>query len=133
MDAQKLNPVEEILKITGGRGVDYSIEAAGKKISMENAFKVVRDKGGLCVLAGNLPQGEKISIDPFDLIKGKRIMGTWGGETDPDKDIPEYVRQYLSGKLNLAPLMTHEFSFQEINDALDALERGEVGRAIIKM
>ena len=28
-----------------------------------------------------------IRIDPFDLICGKRIQGSWGGESDPDKDI----------------------------------------------
>jgi S-(hydroxymethyl)glutathione dehydrogenase/alcohol dehydrogenase len=40
------------------------------------------------VLAGNLPAGEGVSLDPFDLIKGKRSPGTWGGETQPDRDIP---------------------------------------------
>lgn len=133
VDGKKSDPVVEILKITAGRGVDYAIEAAGKRITMENAFKAVRDKGGLCVLAGNLPQGEQISIDPFDLIKGKRIVGTWGGEAQPDEDIPEYIKMYLAGKLNLSALITHEFPFEKINEALDALERGEVGRAMVRM
>jgi S-(hydroxymethyl)glutathione dehydrogenase/alcohol dehydrogenase len=93
----------------------------------------VKDKGGLCVLAGNLPQNEKISIDPFDLIKGKRIIGTWGGETDPDRDIPKYVDLYLAGKLPLEKMLTHSYKFKEINAAFDDLEHGNVGRAFIEM
>ena len=100
---------------------------------MEQAFKSVRDGGGLCVLAGNLPYGEKINIDPFDLIKGKRIIGSWGGETQPDRDIPFYVDQYLSGKLNLEALLTHSYRLSEINRALEDLENGKIGRALIDM
>ena len=123
---------ESLLKITGNRGVDYAIESAGRKETMEWAFQIVRPEGGLCVLAGNLPYGEKISIDPFDLIKGKRIVGTWGGESEPDKDIPHYAEMYLAGKLSLSSLITHEYSLPEINEALAELDRGGVGRALIR-
>jgi S-(hydroxymethyl)glutathione dehydrogenase/alcohol dehydrogenase len=131
--AQRQDPLATILEITGGRGVDYAVEAAGKRETMEAAFQAVRDHGGLCVLAGNLPHGERISLDPFDLIKGKRIIGTWGGETRPDKDIPRYVDMYLSGKLKLEALITHEYRLEEINRALDDLEQGQVGRALINI
>lgn len=133
VNAQTQDPLAAILDLTGGRGVDYAIEAAGRRQTMETAFKAVRDNGGLCVLAGNLPAGERISLDPFDLIKGKRILGTWGGETQPDRDIPRYVDLYLAGKLRLELLVTHEYRFEEINQAFDDLEQGKVGRALIAM
>jgi len=133
LDANKEDPVAALRELTGGRGVDLSIETAGRQESMEAAFSAVRPGGGLCVLAGNLPFGEKISIDPFELIKGKRITGSWGGETDPDRDIPEYAKLYLSGALDLDALLTHRFRLDQVNDALDALERGEVGRAVLMM
>lgn len=132
INAKEASVEEKILSLTGGRGVDFAIEASGNRIAMETAFMSVRDKGGLCVLAGNLSQGEKISIDPFDLIKGKRIVGTWGGESDPDRDIPDYVDLYLSGKLALSKILTHQFKLREINEACDRLSRGELGRAVIK-
>ena len=125
--------LSEIYKITDGKGVDYAIESAGKRETMEMAFRAVRDMGGLCVLAGNLPVGEQISIDPFDLIKGKRIAGTWGGETKPDLDIPLYVNLYLKGRLKLENLITHCYSLDEINTAIEDLKSGKVGRALIDM
>ena len=132
INARQQDSLATILEITAGRGVNYAIEAAGRRQTMEIAFQAVRDNGGLCVLAGNLPDGQRISLNPFDLIRGKRIVGSCGGETNPDRDIPLYVDLYLSGKLKLDRLITHIFSLKNINDALDLLERGKVGRSLIQ-
>ncbi|MEA1960382.1 MAG: zinc-binding dehydrogenase [Bacillota bacterium] len=133
INAGKEDPLAAILKITDGRGVDYAIEAAGLCGTMEKAFRAVRDNGGRCVLAGNLSQGEKISFDPFDLIKGKQIIGTWGGETNPDEDISKYIKWYMSGKMKLSKLITNEYQLENINEAFDDLGRGKAGRSLIKM
>jgi len=133
VNAHQQDPLATILEITGGRGVDCAIEAAGRRETMETAFGAVHDNGGLCVLAGNLPHGQRISLNPFDLIQGKRIVGAWGGETQPDRDIPIYVYLYLSGKLRLDPLITHTYSLDDINQALEDLEHGKVGRALVNM
>jgi S-(hydroxymethyl)glutathione dehydrogenase/alcohol dehydrogenase len=133
INARRRDPLTTILKITKGKGVDYAIESAGQCETMETAFRVIRDGGGLCVLAGNLPHGQPISLNPFDLIRGKRIVGTWGGESRPDHDIPMYINLYLSGKLKLNRLITHIYSLNDINQALEDLDRGKVGRALISV
>jgi len=133
INARQQDPLATILEITEGCGVDYAIEAAGCRETMETAFRAVRDNGGLCVLAGNLPHGQRISLNPFDLIRGKGIIGTWGGESQPDRDIPLHVDLYLAGKLKLDMLITHEYWLEDINRAFDDLEQGKVGRALIKM
>ena len=133
INASQQEPSAVIPEITKGQGVDYSVEASGRQKAMEMAFKVVRDNGGLCVLVGNLSYGERISLDPFDLIRGKRIVGTWGGEIQPDRDIPIYVDLYVSGKLDLSALITHEYRLEEINQAFDDLQQGKVGRALVSM
>ena len=134
INAGQEDPRATIMKITDGRCVDYAIEAAGRRETMESAFRAVRDNGGLCVLAGNLSHGERISLDPFDLIKGKQIIGTWGGETDPDRDIPKYIRLYQIGKLKLNELITDTFTIVEINKAIDMMSKGQiVGRCLIEV
>ncbi|MBN1612933.1 MAG: zinc-binding dehydrogenase [Deltaproteobacteria bacterium] len=127
------DPIETIMEITSGQGVHYAVEAAGIGAVMEQAFRSVRDEGGLCILAGNLPQGETISIDPFDLIKGKQIVGTWGGETDPDKDIPFYEKLFLSNAVNLKPLVHSVYPLYQINEAIKNMEKGQAGRCLIRM
>lgn len=133
IDASRQVVFDAIQSITGGQGVDFAIEAAGQKIAMEAAFKSVKDQGGLCILAGNLPVGQNISIDPFDLVKGKRIIGTWGGETDPDRDIVDYVQKYLIGKLKLDLFTSNIIKLNDINQALESFNKGNVNRVLIEL
>jgi S-(hydroxymethyl)glutathione dehydrogenase/alcohol dehydrogenase len=133
VNVQNENVLSRIMEITSKNGLDYAIECAGKRESMEMAFKSIRDKGGLCVIAGNLPQGEQVSIDPFDLIKGKQIIGTWGGGTQPDKDIPLFVDWYLKGRLDLNHMVARCYKLDEINEAFNNFSQGIAGRVLINM
>ena len=133
INARKEKVLEKIQKITNKLGVDFSVEAIGNSKTMEDAFSSVKTNGGLCILAGNLPFGQKISIDPFDLIKGKNIVGTWGGETSPEKDTRYYIKKFFSGEMDLHKLITHEYKLEKINEGFADLENGKVGRALIKM
>lgn len=123
--------LEQIRALTGGKGVDFTIEAAGIPSVMQTAFAATRYGGGQCVLAGNVTHGETIAIDPYDLIRGRQIRGSWGGETDPDTDIKRYADLALSGKLDLSAMVNAEYPLSAINEALDDLEAGRVLRAMV--
>lgn len=133
VDARVPGLLETILNLTGGKGVDFAIEAAGRRETMEASFRSVRDRGGLCVLAGNLDYQEKIAIDPMDLIRGKRLVGTAGGESDPDRDIPMYADLYLKGKLPLDGLITHLHPLEDVNQALEDLGEKRANRVLLKI
>jgi S-(hydroxymethyl)glutathione dehydrogenase/alcohol dehydrogenase len=131
-----LNPLEEdplaaIREWTQGQGADYALECAGRKEVMELAVQAVKMTGGLCVLAGNLPRGQRIEIDPFELIAGKRVMGTWGGGSQIDRDVERYAALHVQGALSLHPLITHETPLENINVLLKELEAGVVGRGLV--
>jgi len=133
VNAQSENAVEKLLDITRGRGADVTIESAGRKEAMEAAFGAVRDNGGLCVIAGNLARGSRIGIDPFDLIRGRRIIGTWGGETVTDRDIPRYVQMCESSVWNIGAMISGVYPLARINEALNDADRGVVARVLIDM
>ncbi len=122
-----------IAEATDGRGVDCAIEAAGSRAAVETAFRAVRNSGGRCVVAGNPPHGTLLSIDPFDLIRGKILSGTWGGESAPDRDIPRYVSMFDEGKMPLEMFVGREYGLGEINEALKDLEDGRVLRPLIDL
>lgn len=109
---------------------DFVVESSGAREAMEKAFTATKDNGTV-VLAGNLPPGTKISIDPFDLIKGKRISGSFGGGGFLDRDIPPYIHAYLDGSLPLAKLITKKYSFEGINEGLDDLKAGKLIKGIV--
>ena len=127
------DPLSRIRDIVGPDGVDYAVEAAGRTDTIEQAFQAVRKNGGLCVFASHPPTGEKIRLDPHDLISGKQIRGTWGGESQPDEDIPRFAEFYRRNKLPLEKLITRRYSLHQLTQALDHLEQGTVNRPLVEM
>jgi len=127
----KENVVSKVMEITNGNGVDYSVEAAGQIQTIELAFNIVRNNGGKCIFASHPENGKKISIDPFDLISGKNIKGSWGGDSFPDKDIPFLADLYRKGMMPLENLITKTYTLDEINLALEDLENANVFRPLI--
>lgn len=111
---------------------DFAIECSGSKKAMEMAFSSLKNNGTE-IIAGNLSLGERISVDPFELVKGKKLRGTWGGECVLDKDIPFYANEYLNGSLPVEKLITKVYSFEQINDGLRDLEEGRLIRGIVKI
>lgn len=131
--AHQEDTLARIKELTEGKGVDYAFEASASREAMEHAYAAVTWGTGLAVLVGNLPYDDKkILIDPFPLYAGTRLVGTWGGETDPDRDLPRYVNLILDGQLKVDELITHRFQLEEVNEAFEAFEKGELGRAVIE-
>ena len=131
INASVCDPVQAIRDLTDGRGANYTVEAAGRSDTIEKAFDAVRRGGGLCVFASHPSHGSRISLDPFEMICGKKIIGSWGGGSNPDRDIPIYADLYLKGKLPLDKLITNRYSLEEVNQALDDLEQNKVVRPLI--
>jgi len=132
IDGRK-DPVTMIREITEGQGTDFGIESAGLISTMQDGFVATRRFGGRFLIAGNAPHGEKMALDPFDLIAGKNISGSWGGRSEPDKDIPRYAQMYRDGSLNLDELITHRLPLDRINEAFSLMETGHAGRILLDM
>jgi len=133
LHANESGMMEKLFAITQGKGLDFALECAGRKEVMETAFSCVKAPGGLCVLAGNLAKGEKIQIDPFDLIRGRRILGTWGGGTQLDEDVPRYIDLFFKERNSLDILISDEVPLGEINDLMARLDQGKIARGLIAL
>ena len=127
------DPVTKIREITEGQGTDFGIESAGLISTMQDGFASTRSFGGQYLIAGNAPHGEKMALDPFDLIAGKSISGSWGGSSDPDKDVPRFAEMYRDGTLKLDALITQRLPLDRINEAFSLMETGHAGRIILYM
>ena len=132
INTMKTDMLNEVMRITNGVGVDYCIEATGITKMIENGFSLVKKFGGRCIFASHPPKNDRIRIDPFDLISGKEIKGSWGGNSQPDLDIPKFAKYYDEGLLPLDKLVEKTYTLHQINEALNDLESGKVFRPIIK-
>lgn len=110
---------------------DKIIEAAGHPKAFETAYNAIA-MGGLLVTVGLPAPKAHSSIAPLNLTAGARtIMGSYLGSAVPARDIPEYARLYLAGKLNVEALISSRIKLDEINHALDELADGKAIRQII--
>jgi S-(hydroxymethyl)glutathione dehydrogenase/alcohol dehydrogenase len=111
---------------------DLCIESAGSAETIELGFALIGDSGQL-VFASHPVKGAKISIDPFELIKGKSIQGSFGGDVQPDEDIDKISSALLNSILDLEIMLGEVFTLDEVNCALNQLELGRAGRPLIRM
>jgi len=130
INASEKDPVKEIQKICS---LDFAIDASGSPKAMKQALKSVRPQGGNAIIVGNARFGSELVIDPVDFNMGKRILGTWGGDNNPDIHYPRYCNFIRHGLLNLNFLTTKTYKLQEIDKAFDEFEKGETLRPIIDM
>jgi alcohol dehydrogenase len=117
IDASRTDPVEEILRLTGGRGVDVAIEALGTQQTFESCLRVLRPGGTLSSL-GVYSTDLRIPLDAFHAGLGEhRIVTTLcpGGK--------ERMRRLMSiidsGRIDLGSMVTHRFKLDDIEAAYE--------------
>ena len=111
------DPVEEIMKLTDGRGVDASIEALGTQATFESALRVLRPGGTLSslgVYSGDL----RIPLGPFAAGLGGYVIVTTlcpGGK----ERMRRLMSVVASGRVDLSAMVTHRFKLDDIKAAYD--------------
>ncbi|HBO5826130.1 TPA: NAD(P)-dependent alcohol dehydrogenase [Pseudomonas aeruginosa] len=132
LNFRECDVIEEILKLTGGRGVDASIEALGTQSTFETALRVLKPGGTLSSL-GVYSEDLTIPLSAFAAGLGDHRINTAlcpGGK--------ERMRRLLnivaSGRVNLGPLVSHEYRLDDIVAAYDlfANQRDNVLKVAIK-
>jgi len=122
----------EIRNVVGQNGADVVVDTTGTSRVIELAYELTHPDGKT-VLVGVPRKGDNISIYSLPLHFRKVLTGSHGGNAEPHVDIPRYVRLHHAGKLKLDGLITHEFRLDQINEAIEMLKNGRVGRCVIAM
>lgn len=130
--AEGEGPVKKLQELVPG-GLDFAIEASGQPVAMQQALECVRPRGGTAVVIGNARFGSKMEFSPRQLNDGKRLLGTWGGDNEPDVHFPRYFRLFQSGRLKLDVFTKNVYSLSQINQAVEDMEAGRVVRPLIDM
>jgi S-(hydroxymethyl)glutathione dehydrogenase / alcohol dehydrogenase len=121
-----------LAEISKGRGFDAVVDTTGVNAARQAAYEATYNKG-LTVFSGVPFAGDRMSIDSFPLHFGRRMIGSHGGDTVPDVDIPRYLDLYRLGKLKLDELISARFPLAEINRAVDLVKDGRAcGRCLLK-
>lgn len=117
VDFKKGDPVEQIMALTDGRGVDVAIEALGTQGTFESALRVLRPGGTLSSL-GVYSSDLKIPLSAFSAGLGdnKIITSLCPGGKERMRRLLNVV---ASGRVDLKSLVTHRFKLDDIEAAYD--------------
>jgi alcohol dehydrogenase len=118
-------PVNKIVEMTDGKGVDVAIEALGQQVTFENALRVLAPGGTLSsvgVYSGHLT----VPLEGFHAGLGDQTIVTTlcpGGK----ERMSRLMRLVRTHRINLRPLLTHTFSLDAIAKAYDLFQSRQEG------
>jgi len=129
IDANNKSPVNEVLNITGGLGVDYCIVATPVHITQEQGIEMVR-KRGTVVLFGGLPK-----TNPFNSINANlihynelRVMGAFSYQKGHHRLALEL---FSKGKIQASKYITKVIPLVDIEKGISSAEKGEVLKVVV--
>ncbi|MBW0145789.1 S-(hydroxymethyl)glutathione dehydrogenase/class III alcohol dehydrogenase [Sphingomicrobium clamense] len=122
--------LHHLYKLTDG-GADYSFDATGNVDVMRQALECCHKGWGESVIIGVAPAGAEIATRPFQLVTGRVWKGTAFGGAKGRTDVPEIVKWYLDGKIQIDPMITHILSLDEINKGFDLMHEGKSIRSVV--
>jgi S-(hydroxymethyl)glutathione dehydrogenase/alcohol dehydrogenase len=134
-----LNPTEEkdpiaqtIVGLTKW-GVDFSFDCTGNTEVMRSALECAHRGWGMSCIIGVAAAGKTIETRPFQLVTGRRWVGTAFGGWKSRTYVPQLVDRVMSGQLPVDDFITHKFEgIDSWPEAIEALHSGECLRAVVK-
>lgn len=124
-------PIQQVIIEKTTWGVDHSFECIGNVNVMRAALECAHRGWGQSVIIGVAGAGQEISTRPFQLVTGRRWLGTAFGGVKGRTQLPGMVEDAMNGKIKLAPFVTHTMKLEEINHAFDLMHEGKSIRSVI--
>ena len=134
IDPTREDVIERAQALTGGIGVDYAFECAGRGDLISAGFLATRNHGTI-VCVGAPPITDNITLAPAALfvMSEKRLMGTLLGSCNSLREIPRLIGLYQAGRLDLEALITHRRPLDEINEAMADLSASRGVRTVLEI
>jgi S-(hydroxymethyl)glutathione dehydrogenase/alcohol dehydrogenase len=132
VNSRERDLAEGVREVLGREGADVVVENTGRADLIRAAYELAA-ANGRAILGGVPEHGKDASIDTLPLHFGKVLTGSHGGEAEPARDIPRYLRLIAAGRLDLSPLVTDRTDLARLNDAVERLRSGQViGRCVVR-
>ncbi len=131
INASQVGPVEELKRLTNGRGVDVALELIGLPLTMQQAVRSLAIKGR-AALAGITEKSFEVA--PYGELLGKEaeIIGV---SDHTARELDQLLQLVVDGKLDLSQAVTRmvPLDAKAINQVLDELENfGSSVRVVVE-
>lgn len=112
IDASKVDPVEEIHKLTGGKGVSCAVECAGGELPRSQAVRSTKVWGRIALVA----VGGNVTLDVMKDLVGKQrtLMGSFTFSETAMKDCAHFIADH---GVEVDRLFTKEWNLEQASEA----------------
>lgn len=118
IDAGAADPVQEVMRLTGGRGADAVILAVGAQSATDQSFEMLKPKRGRVLLFAAAYPSPRINLNVNTIHYRKiDIMGTFGAD---HRDFQTAADAINRGKIDFTPVIESRYSFENMEDAMKA-------------
>lgn len=124
-------PIQQVIVEMTGWGVDHSFECIGNVNVMRAALECAHRGWGQSVIIGVAGAGQEISTRPFQLVTGRRWLGSAFGGVKGRTQLPGMVEDAMAGRIQLAPFVTHTMPLTDINEAFELMHAGKSIRSVV--
>lgn len=109
---------EDLIAYTGG-GADFAFQCTGVPNAASGIYKFIRNGGGLCEVGFFVDNGDA-TINPHHDICAKEIslVGSWVYTFADYATTLDFIRRAKGIGLPFEELITHEFSLEDLNEAM---------------
>lgn len=116
------DPVEQIMALTGGEGVDAAVEALGLPETFEACLRVTKAGGRVSNVGyhGENPAPLRLPLDAFGLGMGDKSIHTGLCPGGSDR-MARIFRLIQSGRVDPSPMTTHRFDFGDVDRAFQLM------------
>lgn len=130
VDFKTQDPVEAVRQLTDGMGASSVIECSGTTLGAAQSIQLARKRGTVVWFAG-FPKPSSMEIDPNEIhYQGIQLTGTSGSTIRHAQKVLNLLR---NGRLNVDPIITHRFHFEEAKQAIDmAAKQGETLKIVLE-
>ncbi len=130
IDASSVNVVEEVLRLTEGRGADVIITATPANINQEQAIAMAARNGRISFFGG-LPKTNPMIACDSNLVHYRQlhIHGANGSAPAHHKRALEYI---ASGQIPVKDLITRHVPLSNVLDAFDIVAKGEAIKVTVE-
>lgn len=120
-----------VRRLTDGRGADHAIECVGRGTTIRAAWSATR-RGGTATIVGFGSASDKVALNALEIPHFARTLrGCLYGSSDPARDVPDLLRLYRDGELDLSALVTRTIGLEDLGAALADMDSGRGARSLV--
>jgi aryl-alcohol dehydrogenase len=119
---------EHVRELTGGQGVDYSVESTGVPDVMSQAAAALAPLGTAAILG--VAPGANLQTDAFALLEGRTITGSIVGHQAPAVLVPRVLDLHRQGRFPFEAMIS-TYALGDIDKAVDDVRSGAAVKAVL--